>query len=94
MVTKIFKLSYKEFEKFVVVNYGVDNYSYISAEECCNDTEQLYSDVKGELKEYQTEDLNKFKEDGIGLYLTSTILEDLCSKGIISKGSYLITVSW
>ena len=48
-----------------------------------------------ELNEYQERDLEEFKKVGMKKgFMTRTLLNDLCRRGYIEPGNYLIDISW
>ena len=55
---------------------------------------KTFSVSKEELDEYIKKDINKFIETGKYSYLAHHLFQDMCNKGIIEPGNYLINVYW
>jgi len=69
-------------------------WDFVSDEEANNDSSYTFN-VDGEVNEYEERKLEKFKKDSLSQSrMTHTLLADLCRKGLIPKGVYLIKVSW
>lgn len=89
----VIEVDYSDLEDFIEENYNVE-YNIIAGEETGND-EYLSYTIKNEyLTNYDYLNLRKWTETGNGMYLLSNILQDLCVKGLIEEGNYLIHVSW
>lgn len=92
----IFKMDYNEFDRLVNKNYP-DNkkgkYEIIPLEELNNYSCKLYEAINGEIEEWdidEVKDLNSGKD----WPEVSIVLNDLCKKGIIESGNYLIKIYW
>jgi len=92
----VFEVNYRDFERLVKEVYG-QNYEFIVDCECGNDTQHVYLCVGGkgdDLDEYDYKRLDEFARTGKYCWLAQTILADLCQRGIIDPGNYIIRVSW
>ena len=86
-------MSYGWFERIVNDIYGV-NYEFVADQEAHNDTSYEYDVHKRKFSEWENNSLDKFKKEGKYSYMAGTILDDLCDKGVIEEGHYIIRVSW
>ena len=94
---KYFEVEYKDLEHYINSHYGTSGYSVVADMECSNDSSVTIDCVKKQdLDEYEKKELTKFLDsDGNdGSYITSTLMLDLCNKGLIPEGDYLIRVCW
>jgi len=81
-------VDYSDLEDFINEHYKSD-YEIIAANEWNNYTCYSVNVEKKEFDEYEKDKLADFSECGIRI-----ILLDLCNKGLIEEGDYLIKVSW
>ena len=69
-------------------NFGID-------QEMGNGDEKSFTIKKEELDEYEQEILDNFvdtkQSEG---YISHILLQDLCNKGLIEEGNYLISLYW
>jgi hypothetical protein len=86
-VTKevFFEVDYREFEKFIEEVYGV-YLDFVGWQECGNDSSTvLYASKKENLEPLTPETVIENRWD---------IMDDLCNKGLIEEGKYLVRVCW
>ena len=87
---------YGDVEKVIADHYG-HNYEIMPMEEVgSSQYAATYSqDVsKGELDEYELDKLKTLIDGKPDQFILSTIMRDLCNKGLIDTGEYLIQVNW
>ena len=94
-----YTISCGEFEKLVKESYGMDSeaeFSFAEARECSNDSDHSFLAERRELDEYDQENIQKLIEDpaSAGYCTIDTIFDDLCNKGIIEPGHYLVSICW
>jgi len=92
-----FTIEYSDFESIIRKEYKQKDYEYVADVECGNDSEQSYEVRDGDkyFDEYEQEQIEKFKEDQLQTsYMAETLLNDMCRRGKIKPGSYLISVCW
>lgn len=71
-----------------------DKYSFCESEEVSNDSEKLFYEIKvSEIGSVEEEEIKEFI-NGETLYRTRAALLELCRRGIIEEGNYLISVCW
>ena len=87
---KVFDLCYDELEAIVYSEYG-ERWSFVDSMCCCNDTLHWFMVVK-KSDPFDFEDIHSFREGEFPTIGPDIILNDLCARDIIPKGSYLITV--
>lgn len=91
-------VNYGDLEDMVRIHYPeFSDYSFVASEEVNNDSTHLYRNITKNPLVWNISDkdyFNEKKDRGDWMYATSNILFDLCSKGIIPEGNYLIDVSW
>lgn len=95
-----FCMSYDEFNELVRKYYSV-NYDFLGQNEASNGIDYTFNDIKSSLNEWEQEDVSELKEalestleSEYLLANTRVILMDLCDKGFIPSGNYMIRVSW
>lgn len=81
-------VDYSDLEDFINEHYKSD-YEIVAANEWNNSSSYSFNVKKEELTDYDKEELADFKYCCIHI-----ILLDLCNKGLIEEGDYLIKVSW
>ena len=88
------EIAYSDFDRFVSEVYG-QAFEIIAVEEAHNYCMLRFARIKKEeLHEYDAKKLAEFAETGQGLFLARIILTDMCNRGIIEPGDYLIEVFW
>jgi len=84
---------YDEIENIIMDTYG-KYYEIPSGEELNNDSSLTFNCAKGELYEYDKETLDRFIYTGRGDWLLNILVQDLCNKGKLAEGKYVMSVSW
>lgn len=92
MIIKV--INYSEIEKLVHETWpDQEGFEFISYFECTNDTDHLWSDVKG--GDYDEEEFEHWStNDGEGYIGHYQLLSALIDAGKLQPGNYLIRVSW
>lgn len=88
-----YEIEWTELEQFIEAVYG-QKYDIISDMEWDNDSEHSFKVKKAPLKDYEANQVEQFKATGKGGYIAYAILDDLCNRGFILEGEYLINVCW
>lgn len=89
------EVEYGAFEDLVNKTYGTTDYSFPADRECGNDSSHDFTVKKEALDDYDEKRLKEFIESNCRkIFMTNTILRDLCNKDIIAPGEYLIHVCW
>lgn len=82
-----------DFEEFVKHHYGRE-FSFVESKECGNNTDHAYT-VTEDVSDFDDREIREFKESGYTSYcMPSTLLNDLCRRGLIESGNYVISVCW
>jgi hypothetical protein len=84
---------YGEIEEIIHATYG-KHYEIPSGDELSNDSSLTFSCAKGVLDQYENETLNKFIATGHGDWLLNILVADLCNKGKLAEGKYVMSISW
>lgn len=100
-------VDYYDFDQIVNETYSNEshktNYEFVADEECGNDEDHLFDGISRTPKytwSYNEEvkaRVAKWALGQAGRYenpTTNELLFDLCAKGVIEEGNYLIRVSW
>ena len=88
------KIDCFDLERFIRDHYEVD-YEIVEDNEWNNDSSYNETVSKGEIDSYYKKRFEDWKEGFYsGSYMLRHILKDLCNKGEIEEGNYLIKVSW
>ncbi len=90
-----FHVDYYDLEEFINHHYSPSiDFCFPADVESANDTSHTFELTFGdELSEWDLKKIEKFKQ-GKGSYVTATLLQDLCNRGLIDPGSYVINVCW
>lgn len=88
------QLDYNDLENFIAQHYGIKEYSIPCVMECGNDTSFTIRAQAGELDQYDNKVLEMVKAGREPPFSLSVVLQDLCNKGLVDEGSYLVKVSW
>jgi hypothetical protein len=87
-------MSWLEFENIVKIVYG-EEYDFVEMEYADNDSQHLFKDIQlKDLDSQQKIAMKIFLNGGRESLMAETLLQDLCNKGEIPEGNYLINVSW
>jgi hypothetical protein len=89
----VFKVDYGDLDDFISEVYGHE-YEIVADEELSNYSSKEYHVEQEELDDYDMNSLRKFTEEGKGQFNARLILTDLCNKGLIETGDYIIDVFW
>ena len=90
----VHQVEYYDIDNFVKQVYGYD-FSIAASEELKNDSQKTFLVKKEELDEYEKETIEVFMKCGEDHgFMTGVLLNDLCNKGFIEPGEYLVNVSW
>lgn len=94
----VLQVDYNDLNEFITQAYGLTQpYEVVAEEEWGNDQSHTLLVEKRELDEDELEDIvtmEATKGKRIPSYTTSTLLDDLCNKGLIEPGEYLVRVTW
>ena len=88
-----FEVDYSEFEQFVRQEYDVE-LEFACNQESSNDVSYTFSVDNKPLNNYDENKLSKFKAGEDPQFISHILLNDLCNRGVIEPGKYLIKVSW
>jgi len=86
-------VDYNDLETFIDNVYG-KHFSFTEDQESGNDSSHEFSVSKEKLDKYEQKKLEEFVNDGDYCFSTSLIMNDLCNKGLIKPGHYIIRVCW
>lgn len=80
---------------FITQAYGLQKrYELVATEELSNGGYKLF-DVEAEpLDTHEQRKLETLKAKGYYQYVTNIVLKDLCNKGWLAPGAYLVPCSW
>ncbi len=88
------EMSDREFDELVEATYG-HKYEFAPDVECGNDSSPRFSVKKGEItSDWDKNELAKFIETGECSYFAHMLFNDLCDRGVLEPGNYLVNVSW
>lgn len=90
----VYKIDYHEFEDLVIKEYGVNDFSFVADQEMANDTCKSFLVSKDTLDTWDINDLNKFKNNEFVPYISNMLFTDLCNRGVIDEGEYIVDVCW
>lgn len=87
-------IDYSDLDRFVTTVYGLAHrWSVVADQEWHNDSSYTVSARAETLDAHDLNDLAEFKQ-GKGIYHLGIILTDLCTRGLIEPGKYIIDVRW
>lgn len=95
--SEYFEIEYYELDDLVNTHYGLEGdfrYMFCCDQEAGNDTQHSFNIKKEKLSEWEQEQLDHFIHANPTSFVTRVVLTDLCNKGIIEPGNYLINVCW
>ncbi len=90
----VHQIDYFDFDEFIKKHYQKSDFEFCADQESRNDSSHSFSVSKHPMSDYELKRLNKFKSDQRVDFISSTLLNDLCNKGIIPEGQYIVNVSW
>lgn len=83
-----------DLDEFITHHYAPIDYCFVADMESSNDVSHTFGLTFGDkLSKWDIEKIEKFKQ-GKGSYMTATLLQDLCNRGLIDPGLYVINVCW
>lgn len=86
-------VDYGDLDEFIAASYGLDTFE--GTLESPNDSTHRFTVSDKSLDEYAIEDVKGFIErKSCEHYSLGDILDDLCVKGLIPAGTYLVEVCW
>ena len=89
----IFEVDYNDLDRFIAHHYQLNYFE--GTLESSNDTSHSITVEKEPLSKWDVTDMEKILKDGNCEYWKlHIVLQDLCNKGIIEPGQYLVRVSW
>ena len=92
-----FEMHCEDFENFVMQYYGLDECDSCAMEDAKNRVAIIHRDVEAngntEYDEEEIEEMIATKGKKLPTW-GATILNDLCKKGVIKPGNYLINFNW
>jgi hypothetical protein len=91
----VHKVSYRDLERFIHEQYPLAKwYGFVPDQECGNDSDHAFTVSNGPLDEYEKERVGKVAAGEIETFVTGALLDDLCARGLIPAGDYLVSVCW
>lgn len=88
------EMDYNDFDRIVQEVYGKP-YAFVAEEEVGNYQAKTYSNIKKEeLDEYDSNQLETFKNTGKCCYIASVLLQDLVNNDYLPEGDFVIEISW
>lgn len=88
-------VDYDDWDQFIQKVYGIEDYSIVADQEMNNDECREYRVANQELLDkYDSHELEKFKRGENVNYMTRVLMADLCIRGLLEEGTYLIKVCW
>ena len=88
-----YEVEWTNLERFIEAVYG-QKYDIVSDMEWSNDSEHSIKAEKRTFSQYEVDQLVAFRTTGKGGWILYILLDDLCNRGFIPSGEYLITVCW
>ena len=90
----VFQIDDNVFDQIVNEVYGKTDFSFVASEEMSNDTAKSFDVEKEPLDKWDQEILDEFIKGNRHQWVAAIIFNDLCNKGIIEEGEYIVYVSW
>lgn len=88
-----YNIEYHQLNELIQETYNVNEFECNL--ESSNDTCYTYHVDSKVLQDYDLETIqSSLKEGGCTIYQVGVFLQDLCNKGVIDKGWYLLEVWW
>lgn len=89
-----YEVDWHDLENLIHKTYNVD-YDFQADMGCGNDSSHDFNIKEGALDNWDRDRLKDFIDtNGRKIYMTRVLLEDMCNKGILSPGNYLIQISY
>lgn len=88
-------VNHNDLVSFITQAYGLQKpYELVATEELSNGGYKLF-DVEAEpLDAHEQSQLDVLKANGYCQYITDIVLKNLCNKGWLAPGAYLVPCSW
>ncbi len=94
----VIEITDRELDKLVKAHLGFSHYEFVPVEECGNDSAHQFSVVGKDDKWFYFNDheeiMAKWKAGGHVMFSNGNILNELCVRGVIEPGEYVVTVCW
>lgn len=88
------KVDYNDLNDFISFHYGVE-FDVVADQEMSNDSKMTVTVEPEEILDYDQEKLDRLRErNDYPTYSLHVLLQDLCNRGHLAAGQYLICVSW
>ncbi len=88
-IQTLYVIPCREWNDLVRTHYNIAEYDFWDDNEADRDGIYQFTAKKEKLDEYDLEEMEKWK-DGQAMFMTDTILKDLCNQNLIDEGEYLI----
>lgn len=87
---------YYAVENLIQEQYGIKDYSFLADQESSNDSTHTFDlrQVDAEPDEWDTEQIQQFKNGEHPSFVTHALLEDLVRREVLEPGLYHVSVSW
>lgn len=90
----IIEIDSNELDTLVHEKLGFKEYEFVPVEECGNDSSHEFTVSNKPHDKWQQESIDKWAKYKFVRYSNGAILNELCIKGFIEPGEYLVTVCW
>lgn len=93
--SEVIEVDYNDLDDLITKTYG-KQYECVAYEEWCNDESHTISVKHAELDAHQQEQIKQWETGSsrAGRFILGIFMQDMCNKGLIEAGEYLIKVSW
>lgn len=89
----VYEVDYNALDKFIAHHYQLDDFE--GSLESSNDTTHSYHVEKEPVRSWNQEHLERIiKDKNCEYWKLDLVLTDMCNKGLIEPGQYLVRVSW
>ncbi len=90
----VIEVDYSELDELIEKQYG-RKYECVAYEEWSNYESHSFDVQKEKLDDYDKEKIDNWNsKNGSGMYMTTIFLNDMCNRGVIEPGEYLVNVYW
>lgn len=89
----VIPVSYHDWDTFVQEVYGQD-YEIVADQELSNDSDFAITARKEPLDKWAIRDLTSFVAGGQNQWVTHKLVTDMCNRGLLPEGEYLISICW
>lgn len=90
---EVYELDYWELQELIKEEFGYE-YDFVAAEELSNDSTWSVT-ITGELDPFEKAEVDKFAETGVWPdYGTHMIFDEMCRRGTLNPGRYIVEVLW